>query len=91
MDLFTALALLTALAILFSALKREKIVDAIAYRKAVLYFIAAVVVESISIWPVVVLITRIAAFALLMTSFYLVCCSWGAPLRNPDEHHSPMP
>ena len=82
------LALLTALAILFSAFKRETIVDAVAYRKAVLYFMAAVIFESSAIWPPLFFIGRVAAAVLIMTSFFTVCCSWGAPLKTPDEQRS---
>lgn len=89
MDVFTVLALLTALAILLSALQKQRIIDAAAFRKAVLFFIAAVIVESISILPGFIFLTRIAASVLLMIAFYLICCSWGAPLKNPAEPEPP--
>jgi len=101
MDLFVWLALLIALAVLYSALQRERIADAAAYRKAVPFFISAVIVHN-PLMEAVIMIPHIAfglfatgarviSWVLLLISFYSLCRSWGAPLTGPDEQPPQLP
>lgn len=95
MDLFVSLALLIALAILFSALQRERIGDVTLYQKAVGFFIAAIVVHNpamdfIGMIPHVAFaflaaIGRIIGWILLLISFHALCRAWGAPLKAPSS------
>ncbi|MGZ4973961.1 MAG: hypothetical protein ACXWKG_18235 [Limisphaerales bacterium] len=99
MDLFVSLALLLALAILFLAMQRERIADAVAYRKAVAFFVAAVIVhnavmEIIGMIPhiafaVFAAFVRVIGYILLLISFYAVCRSCGAPLNSPGDQPAP--
>lgn len=98
MDLFISLALLLALAILLSAWQRDKITDAVLYRKAVKFFAAAVIVhnpviEFVSLIPVAgiffAVAARIVAYVLLLISFYAVCRAWGAPVDRPYDPQQP--
>jgi hypothetical protein len=101
MDLFVSLALLLALAILFSALQRERITDASAYRKAVAFFIAAVIVHNPLMEALIMIphlafglfatAARVVSWVLLLISFYSLCRSWGGPLTGPDEQSPQLP
>ncbi len=100
MDLFVSLALLLALAVLFLAMQRERIADAVAYRKAVAFFIAAIVVHNPlmeiigmiprSFFAVFAAFARVIGYVLLLISFYAVCRSCGAPLNPPGEQPAPL-
>jgi hypothetical protein len=98
MDLFISLALLVAISILCSVWQRDKIIDPIAFRKTVSFFIAAVVVhnplmELLVMIPhigfaIVAALARIFGYVLLLISFYALCRAWGAPLGPGHQPRS---
>jgi nitrate reductase gamma subunit len=99
MDLFTALALLIALALLFLCLRREKLVNIEAYRKTFTNLIVAVVLHNPAadlfsmvppgIWG---LLFRVAAYVFVLLGFRQLCLAFGAPLEDttpPPQAKSP--
>lgn len=99
MDLFVSLALLLALAILLSAWQRDKISDPALYRKAVQFFVIAIVLhnpvmEFVGLIPragfVLAVTARIVGWIFLLVSFCALCRSWGAPLCGCADEQPPV-
>jgi hypothetical protein len=91
MDLFIALSLLIAIALILLCVKREKLVNVAAFRKAVADFTVAVLAHNaaVDLFAMVpppgvwVILFRIVAWIFLVLSFRQLCMAFGAPLEEP--------